>query len=142
MRLVVEIERIGVQPELPGGGEALVALMSFALARGFGATHPLIALADRLHSHHQVPLGPLTTFYEADTEDAEDIAKFELAWQDPHPLREALARIVQAVRDDGVTRSLALEANAGTLPGQCEALLPLLDRAEAAGARVRLGYRL
>ncbi len=116
--------------------------MSFALARGFGATHPLIALADRLHSQHQVPLGPLTTFYEADTEDAEDVAKFELAWQDPRPLREALALIANAIQDDAVTRSLALEANAGALPGQCEALVLLLERAEAAGARVRLGYRL
>lgn len=142
MRLVVEIERLGAQPEITGGGAALVGLMSFALARGFGATHPLIALADRLHDVHAVPMGPLTTFYEADTADSEDIAKFEMAWQDPRPLGEALTLIATALRDDEATRSLARQAGAEALSAQCDDLLAMLDRAQAADAKVRLGYHL
>lgn len=142
MRLVVEIEGLGVQPEVAGGGGDLVALMSFALSRGFGAIHPLIALADRLHDFHRVPMGPLTTFYEADAEDAEDVAKFEMAWQDPRPLRDILALIASAIRDDEVTHALVMQAGAETLAEQCEAVNELLERAGAVGARVRLGYHL
>ena len=47
MQLWLEVEGIPARFELPGGGSALVAFMSFAVSRGFGATHPLIALADR-----------------------------------------------------------------------------------------------
>lgn len=142
MRLVVEIQGLGVQPEIVGGGAGLVALMSFALARGFGATHPLIGLADRLHGVHGVAMGPLTTFYEADIEDAEDVAKFEMAWQDPRRLSEALTLIAAAIRDDAETRSLAEQAGAEALPAQCEEVVGLLGRAKSAHAKVRLGYHL
>lgn len=142
MRLVFEIERLGVQPEISGGGAELVALMSFALARGFGADHPLIALAERLHKANHIPLGPLTNFYEADLEDSEDAAKFEMAWQPPDPLTETLSLMVAALRDDQETRSLAQQAGAAALSGHCEELLPMLERAREAGARVRLGYHL
>jgi hypothetical protein len=142
MRLVLEIQGLGVQPEIAGGGAALVALMSFALARGFGATHPLIALADRLHGVHGIPMGPLTTFYEADIEDAEDVAKFEMAWQDPGPLAQALTSIATAIRNDPETRSLAEQAGAEALPAQCEEVVGLLGRADANRAKVRLGYHL
>ena len=72
VQLWLDIEGRPGRFELPGGGSALVAFMSFAVSRGFGATHPLIALADRLHDEHRVRLGALTTFYEAEPEDSED----------------------------------------------------------------------
>ena len=96
VQLWLEVEGDPGRFELPGGGSELIAFMSFAVSRGFGATHPLIALADRLHDEHKVRMGPLTTFYEAEAEDAEDREKLELALQDPAPLaaelREAAAR--------------------------------------------------
>ncbi len=72
VQLWLDIEDTASRLELPDGGQALVAFMSFAVSRGFGATHPLIALADRLHDEHRVRLGALTTFYEAEPEDSED----------------------------------------------------------------------
>jgi hypothetical protein len=142
VRLVLEIEGEGPQPQLPGGGAALIGLMSFAVSRGFGATHPMIALADRLHDVHHVRMGPLTTFYEADLEDAEDRAKFELAWQDPAGLADALEAVANAIASDEQCQTLVRRAGAEALPAQCRALLPALRRAEGAGARVRLGYHL
>src|SRR5690606_38334283 len=64
VRLTMEIEGEQAPATLPGDGRDLVAFMSFAVVRGFGAQHPLIALADRLHANHGVRLGPLTTFYD------------------------------------------------------------------------------
>ena len=83
MQLWLDIEGSPVRRELPGGGSQLIAFMSFAVSRGFGATHPLIALADRLYSEHNVRMGPLTTFYEAEAEDSEDREKLEMTWQPP-----------------------------------------------------------
>ena len=142
MRLIVEIEGQGTRAAIPRDGADLVALMSFALARGFGASHPLIDLADRLHRVHHISLGPLTTFYEADTEDAEDVAKYELAWQQPGPLRESLGAIAGALRDDPEAKRLADDAGAGELADECDALAAVAASAEAAAARIRLGYRL
>jgi len=92
---------------VPGGGAALVAFMSFAVSRGFGATHPLIALADRLHDTHRLRLGPLTTFYEADAEDSEDVEKLELAWQPAAELAEALTQLTAALEADPLAATLA-----------------------------------
>lgn len=131
-----------MQPQLPGDGASLVAFMSFAVSRGFGATHPLIALADRLHDTHRVPLGPLTTFYEATPEDAEDRAKLDLAWQPAADLRGAVERLGEALATDGQCTALLRRAGAESLPGEAAAMLPALRRAEAAGARVRLSYTL
>jgi hypothetical protein len=141
MRLVCESEathRVFV-PE--GGGEALIAFMSFALSRGFGAAHPLIALADRLHEVHGVRLGPLTNFYDARIEDAEDAEKRELTWQDAEELAETLGALVKAVGLDGQCAALMRRGGAATLACEANALLTHL-RAEPPGARVRLGYEL
>jgi hypothetical protein len=100
VQLFLEIEGGPGSVTLPGGGAALVAFMSFAVSRGFGATHPLIALADRLHDAHHVRLGPLTTFYDAAAEDAEDREKLELAWQPAGPPRESLDALIAAVEGD------------------------------------------
>lgn len=139
---MLEIEGEGVQPELPGGGADLIGLMSFAVSRGFGATHPMIALADRLHDVHHVRMGPLTTFYEADLEDAEDRTKFELAWQDPSRLADALDLVLVALETDEQAKVLLRRAGAEALPAQCRALVPALRRAQSEGSRARLGYHL
>ena len=119
MRLTVEVEGEGEVEGLPGEGAALVAFMSFAAVRGFGARHPLIALSERV-ADLGVRLGPLTTFYERGPEDAEDEANLERAWQDAEPLAASL----------------------GTLVAEAAALRPIAERAGRAKRRVRLTYEL
>ncbi len=141
MRLTLEIEGDGTAPPIPGDGAELVALMSFAVMRGFGATHPLAALADRLQAL-KVPMGPLTTFYEREPEDAEDREKLELAWQQPSELEESLRRLADALERDELARTLAKRGNVEALPEQAEALVPALERARKQENRVRLVYDL
>jgi hypothetical protein len=121
--------------------DALVALMSFAVARGFGSQHPLIALADLAHDAHRVSLGPLTTFYDATTDDAEDVEKLELAWQPAGPLAASLASLADVLAVDPVARALRARAGACTLPSEVawlrQLLAPLAD-----GTPVRLSYTL
>lgn len=142
MQLWLEIEGVPGRFELPGGGSELVAFMSFAVSRGFGATHPLIALADRLHDTHRIRLGALTTFYEAEPEDSEDREKLEMAWQHPATLREELAKLATAFETDSMCSTLARRGDAASLPEQAAALAALIDSSAAAGARVRLVYAL
>lgn len=115
--------------------------MSFAVSRGFGATHPLIALADRLHDEHRVRLGALTTFYEAEPEDSEDREKLEMAWQTPGTLRDDLDGIARAFAADAMCETLARRGNAEGLPAEAAALRALLDDV-GESARVRLVYAL
>ena len=116
--------------------------MSFAVSRGFGATHPLIALADRLHDEHKVRMGPLTTFYEAEAEDAEDREKLELAWQEAAPLAAELAKVARAIEADPMCATLARRGDAASIPAEAEALAGLLTAPAAEGMRVRLVYAL
>ncbi len=142
MRLWLEVEGEPGSIELPDGGSDLVGFLSFAVSRGFGATHPLIALADRLHDAHRVRMGPLTTFYEAEAEDQEDVEKLEMAWQEPAPLGEELAKMIAALGSDGQAAALALRAGAARLGAQAAALAAALQPAIAAGRRVRMVYAL
>jgi hypothetical protein len=142
VRLFVDVEGCAERVELPGGGEALVAFMSFAVSRGFGATHPLIALADRLGETHGLRLGPLTTFYEAEIEDSEDAEKLALAWQEPTALREVVERLAGLLETDARCAALARRGNAPALREDALALLPTLAAAAQHGARVRLSYAL
>lgn len=141
MQLWLEVEGTPGRFELLGEGSELVAFMSFAVSRGFGATHPLIALADRLHDTHRIRLGALTTFYEAEPEDSEDREKLEMAWQDPNTLRDELAKLAVAFETDPMCATLARRGDATNLPDQAASLAALLD-ASAKGARVRLVYAL
>ena len=142
MQLWLEVEGNPARSELPGGGAALIAFMSFAITRGFGATHPLIALADRLHDQHDVRMGPLTTFYEAEAEDAEDRAKLELVWQPAAPLREELEKLLAAFESDPGCETFARRGGAESLPAEAKALGDLLEAPAAGGNRVRLVYAL
>ncbi len=142
MRLFLEADDGSPCFEPPGGGHALVSFMSFAVSRGFGAQHPLIALADRLHESLGVRLGPLTTFYEAGPEDAEDRAKLDLAWQEPGPVAASLRGLGAALASDAACATLVRRAGAEGLRDDAEALLGPLDRAAAAGVRIRLSYAL
>jgi len=142
MRLWLEVEGEPGRIGLPGEGADLVAFLSFAVSRGFGAAHPLIALADRLHDEHRVRMGPLTTFYEAEPEDQEDVEKLELAWQDPAPLRDELRKAAAAITSDPQAAALAARTNAPGLAAQARALAAALDSPIAAGRRVRMVYAL
>ncbi|MBI2764570.1 MAG: hypothetical protein HYX53_01525 [Chloroflexi bacterium] len=142
MKLELEVEGAPAAVGLPGDGAALVAFMSFAVSRGFGATHPLIALADRLHDVHRVGFGPLTTFYEARPEDSEDREKLERAWQAAGPLRESLGRVAAAMETDEMAATLARRGGAESLAAEARALAELLEGPNGAGQRVRLVYEL
>jgi hypothetical protein len=142
VRLTIEVEGSGPCPALPDDGAALIAFMSFAVSRGFGATHPLLALADRLHDEHHVRLGPLTTFYEGDPEDSEDREKLEMAWQDAAPLRESLDALATALESDEQVALFARRGNAEGLAAQARAASDEVAEAERAGRRVRLVYAL
>ncbi len=142
MRLWLEVEGEPGRTDLPGDGADLVAFLSFAVSRGFGASHPLIALADRMHGEHHVRMGPLTTFYEAEAEDEEDVHKLELAWQDPASLRDELRKVVAAIASDPQAAALAARANAPGLAGQAAALADALESAIARSRRARMVYAL
>ena len=142
MQLWLQIEGSPEQLDLPGGGSALIAFMSFAVSRGFGATHPLIALADRLHDEHKVRMGPLTTFYELEAEDAEDREKLELAFQPPAELSVELEKVVTAMESDTVCQTFARRGDATELTAQARELIRLLEEPIAEGKRVRLVYAL
>ena len=142
LELMVEIEGEGPQPPLPHDGANLVAFMSFAVMRGFGAQHPFIALAERLHGAHRVSLGPFTTFYEARIDDAEDAAKLEHAWQDLSPLHASAVAIARALEGDPQCQALVRRAAADGLADEVAALAAILSGCEDPNARVRLSYRL
>ncbi|MEX0782094.1 MAG: hypothetical protein WD557_05545 [Dehalococcoidia bacterium] len=142
MRLVMQIDGEPEPVTLPGDGRDLIAFLSFAAMRGFGAQHALIALADRLHGEHAVRMGPLTTFYDGTIEDAEDAEKIEHAWQPAGPLRAALEQVATAMDSDPQAQTLARRGGAAGIGEQARALLAPLDRAAAAGRRVRLVYEL
>jgi hypothetical protein len=141
VQLWLQVEGSADRIELPGGGSDLVAFMSFAVSRGFGATHPLIALADRLHGEHKVRMGPLTTFYEAEAEDSEDREKLELAWQDAAPLAVELGKVAAALGSDSMAETFARRGSARDLGAQASALEKLLSEVPE-GRRVRLVYAL
>lgn len=142
MRLELEVEGQAERFTPPGGGANLAAFLSFVAMRGFGAQHPLIALADRLHDQFKVKLGPMTTFYEADADDDEDRAKLEHAWQDPGLLREAFEQSACACTADDQCQALLRHASAPGLPAEMTSMVAPLQRAEASGARVRMVYTL
>jgi hypothetical protein len=142
VRLCLDIEGSPARRELPGDGSHLIAFMSFAVSRGFGATHPLIALADRLYSEHNVRMGPLTTFYEAEPEDAEDREKLDMAWQEAGPLCDELRKLAAAVQTDPLCQTFARRGEAEQLGEQALALVEILEAPAAGGARVRLVYAL
>ena len=142
MRLQLETEGQPGSFTPPGDGAALAAFLSFAVSRGFGAQHPLIALADRLHDQFHVKFGPLTTFYDAVAEDEEDREKLEQAWQEAGPLRDAFEQSLCAMHSDEQCQALVRRAQAEDLPAEAQSLIAPLRAAEAANARVRLVYAL
>lgn len=141
MRLTVEVEGEGDAGALPGQGAALVAFMSFAAVRGFGARHPLIALSERV-ADLGVRLGPLTTFYERGAEDSEDEANLERAWQDAGPLAKSLEALVEALAGDERAAVFVRRAGAESLAGAAAALRDIVENAGRAKRRVRLTYEL
>ena len=141
MRLIAEAEGEARGAAIPNGGATLVAFLSFAAARGFGARHPLIALAE-LAARRGVPLGPLTTFYERRPEDAEDEANLERAWQEAGPLAASLAALRALLAEEADAGALLWRGGAGTLAQEAAALEAFAEAAGRAGRRVRLTYEL
>jgi hypothetical protein len=142
MEMTIAIEGESHARSLPGGGAELAAFCSFAVVRGFGAQHPLIALADRLHEEHGVRMGPLTTFYDATIEDSEDVEKLEMAWQAPGELAEAFAAMYDALAADALAATLLKRAGAEALTGQVETALAIAREANQQGRRIRMSYTL
>ena len=140
MRLHVEMKDIDAELILPNDGADLAAFLSFANLRGFGATHPLIALADRLHDQHHVAMGPLTIFYGRDIEDDEDAEKLEKAWQPAGPLADSLDSVCTAFETDVQVLALARRADAGGLGAQLDAVRTFSRGAALAGKAVRLSF--
>lgn len=139
VKLLIEFEDTPGAHELAGGGGDLAAFLSFAAMRGFGAQHPLIALADRLHDAFGVPIGPFTVFYEAEPEDSEDREKLALAWQDVTTLDAAVSAALVAVNDE---QCMALVRRAGT-PAVFDDLATLHhDLAANPDTRIRMTYAL
>lgn len=139
MQLLIEFEDTPGAREIDGGGSDLAAFLSFAAMRGFGAQHPLIALADRLHSAFQVPIGPFTVFYEANPQDAEDREKLELAWQDVSTLDSAVSAALTAADDDQCT-ALVRRSGTGAVFDDMAALHALLR--QHPHSRIRMTYAL
>ncbi len=142
MKLHLDIEGHDERPALPGDGADLVALMSFAAMRGFGAQHPLISLAEHLQIDHHVRLGPLTTFYEGHPEDAEDEEKLNLAWQDAASLLEAAETARQALETDARCHEILGHTRTPGLAQQLQALADAIRHAAQAGQHVRMSYEL
>ncbi len=142
VKLLLEIEGAPAPLTLPGDGSDLIAFMSFAVMRGFGAQHPLIALADRLNDGCGVRLGPITTFYDATIEDSEDREKLGLAWQEAGPLGASFGAMARALERDAQAGALVHRASAEGLCAQVMAVLEPLAAAATQGARVRLSYVL
>ena len=140
MQLSLEIETVPVR--IYEIGSDLVALMSFAVARDFGAQHPLIALAERLAGSLDVRLNPLTTFYEREPEDDIDKKNLDLAWQDPGKLEITLLGLEKALREDDKIKMFAKRGEVGNLENEIAKILPLLADAVRDGCRVRLLYDL
>lgn len=140
MRLHVEIEGEPSERRTESGGGELAAFMSFANLRGFGATHPLIALADRLAEQHRVSVGPLTIFYGHDSEDAEDREKLEYAWQDSALLRDTLRATLQAIATDPQCQTLLRRAHSPALLKDLEQLVAITIDAATDGKRIRLSF--
>ena len=115
--------------------------MSFAAVRGFGARHPLIALAERV-AELGVRLWPLTTFYERLPEDAEDEANLERAWQEADPLAASLDALATVLAGDERAAVFVRRAGAETLAAEAAALRAVAERAGRAKRLVRLTYEL
>jgi hypothetical protein len=141
MRLCFESRDDPVVREAPGGAPGLLAFISFAAMRGFGATHPLALLADRLHDAHRLALGPLTTFYDARVDDEDDTVRRDLSWQSASPLVEALNALADALAGDPQCAALAERGGIPALGTEARALATALV-AVGPAAVVRLGYEL
>lgn len=116
----------------------LLALLSFGIVEPYGTQHPLTELIRRLKKTHAIDVLPLLTFYDRDTEDAEDEAKLAAAWQPAAALRDCLAAARAAIaRDDEAAALVATEA---TLP---QLLVDLETMAATAGdGQIRISFSL
>lgn len=142
MRLSLEIETVNGPVRTHEIGSDLVALMSFAVVRDFGAQHPLITMAERLAGSLGVRLNPLTNFYERQPEDDIDEKNIELTWQDPSSLEVTLLGLGRALNEDSEVKLLAKQGRVDNLKIEIETMLPLLSQAARDGRRVRLLYDL
>lgn len=142
MELRIEVEGVEDVPPLPGNGAGLAAFCSFAVMRGFGAEHPLLALAERFDQQGGIRIGPFTRFYDASVADAEDAEKIELAWQQPESLRASAAAAARMLQEDPEAARLAAEGGTPRLGAELETLAGVAAQAAASGARIRMTYLL
>ena len=123
----------------------LLALLSFGIAEPYGTQHPLTALIRRLKRVHGIDVDPLLTFYDRDTEDAEDEAKLAAAWQPARALRDCLAAVRAALSSDATAAALLTEAGTPALPGllaELEAMAADIDARGGGTGRVQISFSL
>lgn len=137
--LFVETDPAGAEPpRFSTDSPSLLALISFGIAEPYGTQHPLTELVRRLKKQHGIDVEPLLTFYDRDTEDAQDEAKLEAAWQPGASLRDCLRAVRAALAADGDAAALA-----ATEP-QLPMLLAELElmAADAGTGRIRVSFSL
>lgn len=119
--------------------ESIPAFLSFTVLRGFGATHPLLALAERLQADFRVPMGPFSLFYDAEPEDSEDRERLEQAWQGAGILLGAVQSAATAFQHDELLQTLARRGGVPDLGRDLQSLVDLLTPLDPAEL-VRLTY--
>ena len=126
--------------EFHGDAQPLLALLSFGVAEPFGTQHPLTEFVRRLKRAHKIDVEPLLTFYDRDTEDAEDEAKLAAAWQSAEALRDCLGAMRAVLASDEATAALLSEEPA--LPELLVQLQHMAEWAADRAARIRLSFSL
>ena len=137
--LFVETDPTGPEPpRFSTDPQPLLALISFGIAEPYGTQHPLTELVRRLKKEHGIDVEPLLTFYDRDTEDVEDEAKLEAAWQPGARLRGCLRAVRAALASDQQATALAAtEPELSGLLSELEAMA-----AAAAAGRIRVSFSL
>ena len=125
--------------------QPLLALLSFGLAEPFETQHPLTVLIRRMKQDHEIDVLPLLTFYDRDTEDAEDEAKLRSAWQPARGLRDCVAAVRVVLSRDAVSAALVSEAGVPSLPqllAELESMASSTLTRSAGGGQVRISFSL
>jgi hypothetical protein len=137
----IERREAGTPVVLAELGPELPAFLSFTVLRGFGASHPLIALADRMSTEFRVPMGPFSLFYDGDPEDTEDRERLEQAWQPAEALLGATRAALSVLELDAQSRALAVRGGGAALSEALQSLASVLSALDP-GEPVRLTYIL
>jgi hypothetical protein len=136
--LIVETTDPEDPPDFLGDSADIVYFISFAHAERYGTDHPLSRAAAVLKRQLKVNLGPLMSYADARTENAEEEALLERLWQDAAPLAESARTAADAI--EGTPELRELTAELPELPRRLRELADIAYWAAERGARVRLTF--